>query len=68
MEDGDVLLDWKAEQSSAKRTGYRYVHIYQETELLEIADEVGCEIIQSFYSDGKEGNLGLYQIWKRTQH
>lgn len=68
IEDGDVLLDWKAEQSSAKRTGYRYVHIFTETELIEIADGVGCEILQSFYSDGKEGNLGLYQIWKRIQH
>ncbi|MEA3350126.1 MAG: class I SAM-dependent methyltransferase [Chloroflexota bacterium] len=60
VDPGDYLLDWR-------RGGYglRYVHHFDEEELHSLAAETGFEIIDSFCSDGKEGNLGLYQIWEK---
>ena len=65
VEDGDVLLDWKAEQATTQNIGYRYVHIFQQEELTELAEQNGFSINTSYYSDGKEGNIGLYQIWEK---
>lgn len=65
VEDGDVLMDWKAEESQVNSTGYRYVHIYSIVELQKLAAETGFSIRGSFYSDGKEGNIGLYQVWQK---
>lgn len=56
---GDYLLDWR---SGGK--GLRYVHQFHKEELDELAKASGFRIIDSFYSDGKAGNLGLYQVWK----
>lgn len=61
LEPGDTLLDWRAETG---RSGYRYVHLFTEEELNRYADKTGFSVIDSFYSDGKEGNLALYQVWK----
>ena len=61
LEPGDSLLDWRAETD---RNGYRYVHLFTEQELAGYAKETGFEIIDSYFSDGKEGNLALYQVWK----
>jgi len=66
VEEGDTLLDWKAEQSGTNRIGFRYVHIFQQDELTELAGQTGFSIKASFYSDGKEGNIGLYQVWEKT--
>jgi 2-polyprenyl-3-methyl-5-hydroxy-6-metoxy-1,4-benzoquinol methylase len=68
VEEGDTLLDWKAEQSSNNKIGFRYVHIFNEQELKRLAAETGFSIRDSFYSDGKEGNIGLYQIWKKRSN
>lgn len=65
VEDGDVLLDWKAEQVTTQNIGYRYVHIFQQDELTGLAEQNGFSIKDSYYSDGKEGNIGLYQIWEK---
>jgi SAM-dependent methyltransferase len=65
VEDGDVLLDWKAEQATTQNIGYRYVHIFQHEELTELAEQNSFSIKDSYYSDGKEGNIGLYQIWEK---
>lgn len=65
VEEGDYVLDWKAEQSSTNKIGFRYVHIFNEQELKNLAAETGFSLSRSFYSDGKEGNIGLYQIWKK---
>jgi tRNA (uracil-5-)-methyltransferase TRM9 len=59
VDAGDYLLDWRS-----GGTGLRYVHHFNEEELRQLAEESGFEIINSFYSDGERGNLGLYQIWK----
>ncbi|MGB9586464.1 MAG: class I SAM-dependent methyltransferase, partial [Anaerolineales bacterium] len=58
VEENDYLLDWRE-----GGLGFRYVHHFTKEELKRLAEETGFEIIQSFYSDGKEGNLGLYQVW-----
>jgi tRNA (uracil-5-)-methyltransferase TRM9 len=56
----DYLLDWR----SGGR-GLRYVHHFSETELAELAESSGFRVIETFYSDGKEGNLSMYQAWRR---
>jgi tRNA (uracil-5-)-methyltransferase TRM9 len=61
LDPGDYLLDWRAEEG---KTGYRYIHLYTEDELIQYAVRNGFCVIDSFYSDGKEGNLALYQTWK----
>ena len=64
VDEGDFLLDWKAEQSVDNKVGFRYVHIFNQDELEKLAAEIGFSIIECFYSDGKGGNLGFYQIWQ----
>ncbi len=56
---GDYLLDWR---SGGK--GLRYVHHFDEGELYELAKDSGFRIMDTFYSDGEGGKLGLYQVWK----
>jgi SAM-dependent methyltransferase len=58
VDENDYLLDWRS-----GGTGLRYVHHFDETELAEMAEFGGFKIVDTFYSDGKEGNLGLYQTW-----
>jgi tRNA (uracil-5-)-methyltransferase TRM9 len=61
LDTGDYLLDWRS-----GGTGLRYVHHFDELELVELAKGSNFEIIDTFYSDGETGNLGLYQVWKPT--
>jgi tRNA (uracil-5-)-methyltransferase TRM9 len=64
LEEGDVLMDWRAENGQDKNaTGLRYVHIFKPDELSSLAEKSGFRVVDSFYSDGKEGSLGLYQTW-----
>jgi 2-polyprenyl-3-methyl-5-hydroxy-6-metoxy-1,4-benzoquinol methylase len=58
LDAGDYLLDWRS-----GGTGLRYVHHFDEAELISLANESGFEVVDIFYSDGETGNLGLYQIW-----
>jgi tRNA (uracil-5-)-methyltransferase TRM9 len=58
LDPGDYLLDWR---SGGK--GLRYVHHFDEKELLELAKASQFRVVDTFYSDGDTGNLGLYQIW-----
>jgi len=59
VDKGDYLLDWRR-----GGTGTRYVHHFTPAELGHLAEAAGFKIIESFDSDGKEGNLSLYQIWE----
>jgi SAM-dependent methyltransferase len=59
VEEGDYLLDWRS-----GGIGLRYVHHFSEKELGKLAKTSGFHIINTFYSDGEAGNLGLYQVWK----
>ncbi len=64
LEEGDVLMDWRAEaENDQSSTGLRYVHVFTEDELRALAESSGYKVAKSFYSDGKEGDLGLYQCW-----
>jgi tRNA (uracil-5-)-methyltransferase TRM9 len=58
VDPGDYLLDWR---SGGK--GLRYVHHFDESELGELARASHFQILDTFYSDGDTGNLGLYQVW-----
>jgi SAM-dependent methyltransferase len=59
VDEGDALLDWRAEGGE----GLRYVHQFSEAELEKLAQAAGFQVAETFYSDGREGNLGLYQAW-----
>jgi SAM-dependent methyltransferase len=58
VDPGDYLLDWRS-----GGTGLRYVHHFSEAELAALAGSSGFRVVASFYSDGREGNLALYQEW-----
>ena len=62
LDTGDVLLDWRAGET----IGLRYVHTFDEDELSTLAQSAGFQVQQTFYSDGKPGNLALYQVWRLT--
>ena len=59
VEEGDYLLDWRR-----GGMGTRYVHHFTEGELKHLAREGGFKIKETFLSDGKEGNLSIYQVWE----
>lgn len=60
LDEGDVLLDWRAGET----IGLRYVHTFSEASLTALAEGAGFRVVKSFYSDGKTGDLALYQIWQ----
>lgn len=60
VEANDYLLDWRAGGQ-----GLRYVHHFDEDELSALALESGCSVIETFYSDGQGGRLGMYQVWEK---
>jgi tRNA (uracil-5-)-methyltransferase TRM9 len=59
VDEGDVLLDWRDGGA-----GLRYVHHFSEQELVQLAAENRFRIVESFFSDGQGGRLGLYQVWE----
>ena len=59
VDAGDYLLDWRSGGQ-----GLRYVHHFTESELSSLAGQTGFEVTDTFYSDGENGDLGLYQVWK----
>ena len=67
VDDGDVLMDWRGQETKNETQAFRYVHIFNEDELLFLADTCGFSVKEQFYSDGKEGNLGLYQCWEANK-
>ena len=63
LDEGDVLLDWRASEAH----GLRFVHTFSEANLSSLATQGGLTVCDSFYSDGKPGNLALYQVWQIDQ-
>ncbi|HET9911728.1 MAG TPA: class I SAM-dependent methyltransferase [Anaerolineales bacterium] len=63
VDAGDYLLDWRSGGKSL-----RYVHHFTESELEALARFSGFTVVETFYSDGDTGNLGLYQIWQPAQN
>ncbi len=62
VDPGDYLIDWRAGGQ-----GLRYIHLFDEQELAELAVKSGFKIDDSFYSDGEGNNLGLYQVWSAVK-
>lgn len=60
VESGDYLLDWRE-----GGRGLRYVHHFSEDELTNLAAQSGFQVVEAFYSDGREGNLAIYQVWRQ---
>lgn len=60
VDEDDYLLDWRS-----GGMGLRYAHHFSEEELAELAASSGFTIFETFYSDGKEGNLAIYQVWRK---
>ncbi len=58
VDPGDYLLDWRQ-----GGTGYRYVHHFELAELNTLAELSGFSVCETFYSDGRENRLALYQKW-----
>lgn len=63
LDQGDVLLDWRAGESP----GLRYVHTFSKDSLSALAAQAGFTVNSSFYADGKSGDLALYQLWQLDQ-
>ena len=61
VEEGDYLVDWRSGGQ-----GLRYVHVFNSVELESLAAESGFRILDSYHSDGKSGDLAIYQIWQRV--
>ncbi len=59
LEEGDYLLDWRH-----GGRGLRYVHHFSLSELEQLASEAEFEIVETFFSDGENHRLGLYQVWR----
>lgn len=58
VEPGDYLLDWRQGGH-----GLRYVHHFASDALQWLATLCGFVCTEAFLSDGKGGNLSLYQTW-----
>lgn len=63
LDQGDVLLDWRAGESP----GLRYVHTFNEDNLTALSVKAGFHVSETFYSDGKTGDLALYQVWRMAR-
>ena len=62
----DLLLDWRADPG--KPAKLRYVHHFSPAELQALGESQGLVLQDEFLSDGKEGNLALYQVWQKPEH
>ena len=58
VDPDDYLLDWRR-----GGFGLRYVHHFSEETLNILAAETGFRVVETFYSDGESGDMGLYQVW-----
>jgi tRNA (uracil-5-)-methyltransferase TRM9 len=57
LEPGDTLLNWKR-----GGMGLRYCHWISEDEMLALAVQAGLNIMETFRTGGREGNLSLYGV------
>jgi hypothetical protein len=62
LDGGDYLIDWRA----GGFIDQRYVHVFTPEELRALGCAAGLDLQQEFYSDGKCGNLALYQVWHKS--
>lgn len=57
VDKDDYLLDWQRGGS-----GLRYVHHFAEDELIDLCQQTGFSVRETYRSDGKTDDLGLYVI------
>jgi tRNA (uracil-5-)-methyltransferase TRM9 len=55
VDPGDYLLDWRRDGH-----GFRYVHLFDEQQLAELAAASGFCVEKVWYADGEGGRLGMY--------
>ncbi|NOZ05567.1 MAG: class I SAM-dependent methyltransferase [Chloroflexi bacterium] len=60
VEPQDYLLDWHAGGHAL-----RYCHLIDEQEAAALAADARFTLLQSFRSDGREGNLSLYVVLRK---
>ena len=65
LEPGDLLMDWRGQDS--QKPGLRYVHEFRDDEMNGLGKAAGLTQDGTFYSDGGEGNLALYQTWTKSE-
>jgi len=63
LSEDDLLLDWRADPSMPPH--YRYVRHYDSVALTTAGFSTDLILKDEFFSDGKEGDLALYQIWNK---
>jgi len=60
VEPGDYLLDWRR-----GGRGFRYVHLVDEAETQQLAEDANLAIEEMYRADGRENNLTLYAVLKK---
>jgi tRNA (uracil-5-)-methyltransferase TRM9 len=60
IEPGDYLLPWGEDAA-----GQRYCAAIDELALCRLAEDTGFERVEAFCSDGHEGNLNLYGVFRK---
>lgn len=60
VDESDYLLDW---QRGGR--GLRYVHQFEESELIGLCHKAGLTVHECFRSDGETGDMGLYVLARK---
>jgi len=61
VDPGDILQDWRRGGRAL-----RYVHSFEQNELMELCEEAGLKVGEHYRSDGESDDLGLYLLGGRA--